>query len=102
WRGWRELPVAGHLEMTVSDRFEAFVREYQDLVFATAVRLLGNPAEAEDVSQNVFLKAFEHFREVDRSPQAAGWLKTVTRNFCLNHMARYRRRWQFFSELEDT
>jgi RNA polymerase sigma-70 factor (ECF subfamily) len=86
--------------MTGAGRFEAFVREYQDMVFATAVRLLGNAAEAEDASQTVFLKAFEHFATVGASPSAAGWLKTVTINHCLNHLARYRRRWTTFSDLD--
>ncbi len=86
--------------MTDADRFEAFVREYQDMVFATAVRLLANPAEAEDIAQTVFLRAFERFDAISTSATAAGWLKTVTTNLCLNHLARYRARWQFFSELE--
>ena len=86
--------------MTDAERFEAFVREFQDMVFATAVRLLGRPAEAEDVSQTVFLKAFERFADIGSSPTAAGWLKTVTTNLCLNHLTRYRKRWQFFSEME--
>ena len=86
--------------MTDAERFEAFVREYQDMVFATAVRLLGRPVEAEDVSQTVFLKAFERFADIGSSPTAAGWLKTVTTNLCLNHLTRYRKRWQFFSEME--
>ena len=81
------------------ERFEAFVRTYQDMVYATAVRLLGNPAEAEDVAQSVFLKAFEQFDSLSTSPAAAGWLKTVARNTCLNHLSRYRSRWRFFSEL---
>ena len=85
--------------MTDAEPFEAFVRSYQDMVFATAVRLLGNPAEAEDVAQSVFPKAFQRFDEIGASPAAAGWLKTVTRNACLNHLSRYRRRWRFFSEL---
>ena len=42
--------------------FEAFVRRYQDMVFATAVRLLGNPAEAEDIAQTVFLQGVRAFR----------------------------------------
>ena len=88
--------------MTDADLFEAFVRRYQDMVFATAVRLLGNPTEAEDVAQTVFLRAFQRFEELGPSPTAAGWLKTVTRNTCLNHLSRYRRRWRFFSELEST
>jgi len=85
--------------MTDADRFEAFVRRYQDMVYGTAVRLLGSPAEAEDAAQTVFLKAFQRFDEVVGSPAAAGWLKTTTRNVCLNHLSRYRARWSFFSEL---
>jgi RNA polymerase sigma-70 factor (ECF subfamily) len=99
-RGRLELTLAGAFEMTDSDRFEAFVREYQDMVFATAVRLLANPAEAEDIAQTVFLRAFERFASIEASATVAGWLKTVTTNLCLNHLARYRARWQFFSELD--
>jgi RNA polymerase sigma-70 factor, ECF subfamily len=86
--------------MTDPATFEAFVREYQDVVFAVALRLLANPAEAEDVAQTVFLKAFERFDEIGSSPAVAGWLKTVTTNACLNHLSRYRARWRFFSEID--
>jgi RNA polymerase sigma-70 factor (ECF subfamily) len=88
--------------MIDADLFEAFVRRYQDMVFATAVRLLGNPTEAEDVAQTVFMRAFQRFEEIGPSPTAPGWLKTVTRNSCLNHLSRYRRRWRLFSELAAT
>jgi len=88
--------------MSDADRFEAFVHEYQDMVFGTAVRLLGNPSEAEDVAQTVFMKAFERFGAVGPGPAAAGWLKTVATNLCLNHLSRYRSRWRFFSELGRT
>src|SRR5262245_16968685 len=85
--------------MTDAARFEALVREYQDMVFAVAVRLLANPTEAEDVAQTVFLRAFERFDEIGTSPTVAGWLKTVTTNVCLNHLSRYRSRWRLFSEM---
>src|SRR5260370_27593417 len=85
--------------MTDVPQFEAFVRRYQDMVYGTAVRLLGSPAEAEDAAQTVFLKAFQRFDEVGASPAAPGWLKTTTRHVCLNHLSRYRARWQFFSQL---
>ena len=75
------------------------MRAYQNMVFTTAVRLLGNQAEAEDVSQEVFLKAYERYAELKSSPTVGGWLKTVTRNLCLNHLTRYRARWRFFSEM---
>ena len=86
--------------MTDADRFEAFVHEFEDMVFATAVRLLGSPADAEDIAQTVFMKAFERFGQLEGNPAAPGWLKTVATNLCLNHLSRYRARWQFFSELD--
>jgi RNA polymerase sigma-70 factor (ECF subfamily) len=88
--------------MDGTERFEAFVRRYQDMVFGTAVRLLGNATEAEDVAQSVFLKAFQRFGDIGDSPSAAGWLKTVVRNACLNHLTRYRPRWRLFSEMDPT
>ena len=80
--------------------FEAFVRTHQDMVFATAIRLLGSAQEAEDIAQHVFLKAFQRFGAVPANDEAAAWLRTVTRNACLNHLTRYRRRWRFFSEID--
>jgi RNA polymerase sigma-70 factor (ECF subfamily) len=85
--------------MTDTEQFEAFMKAYQNMVFTTAVRLLANEAEAEDVSQDVFLKAYERYAELRSSPTVGGWLKTVTRNLCLNHLTRYRARWRFFSEM---
>jgi RNA polymerase sigma-70 factor (ECF subfamily) len=85
--------------MTESHHFEAFMRAYQDMVYTTAVRLLGNEYEAQDVSQEVFLKAYERFGELSQSPTAGGWLRTVARNLSLNHLSRYRARWRFFSEM---
>ena len=73
--------------------------KYQNMVFSTAMRLLANPTEAEDVSQEVFLKAFERFADLRESPTVGGWLKTVATNMSLNHLTRYRSRWSFFSEL---
>lgn len=76
------------------------MRAYQNLVYTTAFRLLGREAEAEDIAQEVFLKAYTHFGELASSPTAGGWLRTVARNLSLNHLTRYRNRWRFFSELE--
>lgn len=78
--------------------FDAFVREYQDMVYAVAVRLLANEAEAEDVAQTVFLRAYERFAELRGEATVPGWLKTVATHLCLNHLQRYRARWRFFGE----
>ena len=68
------------------------------MVFSTAVRLVNNAAQAEDISQEVFLKAYERYEMLQSSPTAGGWLKTVATNLSLNHLSRYRNRWRFFSE----
>src|SRR6516162_1998046 len=85
--------------MTDAQQFEMFMQNYQNMVFSTAMRLVANQSEAEDISQEVFLKAYERFSELFDSPTAGGWLKTVATNMSLNHLSRYRARWSFFSEM---
>ncbi len=75
------------------------MRAYQDMVFSTAVRLTANPAQAEDISQEVFLRAYEGFDQLRSSPKVGGWLKTVATNLTLNHLTRHRKRWRLFSEV---
>ncbi len=97
----RPRPWFSRVRMTTdTTQFEPFLLQYQDMVYATAFRLLGREAEAEDISQEAFLRAWNHWEELAGSPTAGGWLKTVTRNLCLNHLERYRNRWKFFSELK--
>lgn len=78
--------------------FTVFMRRYQDMVFSTAARITANDAQAEDIAQEVFLRAYRDFAQLAASPSAGGWLKTVATNLALNHVTRYRRRWRFFSE----
>ena len=75
------------------------MRAYQDMVFTTAARLVGDDRQAEDIAQEVFLKSYENFEHLRASPSAGGWLKTVSRNLSLNHIFRYRKRRRLFSEL---
>jgi RNA polymerase sigma-70 factor (ECF subfamily) len=83
------------------DEFAGFMRAYQDMVFSTAVRITASEAHAEDIAQEVFLKAYEHFENLRENERAGGWLKTVTRNLSLNHVYRYRHRWRLFSEMRN-
>lgn len=85
--------------MSDVERFEVFLRAYQDMVYATAVRLVGRASDAEDIAQTTFLRAWERFGALRDDPAAGGWLKTVATNLALNHLARHRSRWRLFSEL---
>ena len=69
------------------------------MVFSTAARITASDAHAQDIAQEVFLKAYENFGQLRESPTVGGWLRTVATRLSLNHLSRYRRRWRFFSEL---
>jgi len=89
--------------ISVGDRnaeFTRFMRKYQDMVYSTTARLSGNDAQAEDIAQEVFLRAHRRFDELKDNPRAAGWLKTVATNLTFTHLSRYRKRWVFFSQLQ--
>jgi RNA polymerase sigma-70 factor, ECF subfamily len=86
--------------MTDLDQFAVFMRNYQDMVYTTAARLVGNPADAEDIAQEVFLKAHQRFPAFEGIQHVGGWLRRVATNLSLNHLSRYRARWRFFSELQ--
>ena len=91
-------PVVAPAVSAPADDFTTFMRSYQDMVYSTAARITGNDTQAEDIAQEVFLKAYENFDHLQTSPTAGGWLKTVATNLSLNHVSRYRKRWRFFSE----
>ena len=73
--------------MTAFDRFERQVHEYQDQVYGFACSLLRDDVTAQDVTQDVFIKLWEHRDEVDHD-RALAWLMRVTRNACIDQLRR--------------
>ena len=64
--------------------FGELVRRYQAAVFNVAYRLLGNQSDAEDATQETFLRAFRAFHTFDLERPLAPWLKRIATNVCLN------------------
>lgn len=80
---------------------------YSGLVFPVAVRILGNPAEAEDVMQDVWLQVWRNTASYDeRRGTLAAWLLTITRSRALDAIrsraARSRREEQVKAEAPAT
>ena len=73
--------------MTKTD-FEVAVREHQGLVYSIALNFFHNPATAEEVAQEVFLKLFENCRAVERGPHCVAWLRRTTVHRCIDTMRR--------------
>lgn len=63
--------------------FEALYDEYHRLVYGVAMRMLGDVAAAEDVTQAVFLKIWSS-PQLFESGNFAGWLVRMTRNRTLD------------------
>ncbi|MBI3003279.1 MAG: sigma-70 family RNA polymerase sigma factor, partial [candidate division NC10 bacterium] len=66
--------------------FEALVRRYQGWVFTLALRMVGNRAEAEDVAQEVFLKAYRGLAGFKAASRFTTWLYAIASHHCLNHL----------------
>ena len=70
--------------------FEALVRRHYRAAFAVALALLGNAMDAEDVSQEAFIRALERLDEIRRPERFAAWLLQIVRNRARNYRS-YRR-----------
>ncbi len=69
--------------------FELLMRQHERLVLVTALRLTGNLQDAQDVSQEVFLKLYKNLAKVEAPGALPAWLYRVTVNAC--HDLRRRR-----------
>jgi len=56
-----------------------------DDIYGLAVRMLGNPTQAEDVVQEVFLRLHRSAATLDPSRDPRPWLRTLTANLCRDH-----------------
>ncbi|MGH3975436.1 MAG: RNA polymerase sigma factor [Pseudonocardiaceae bacterium] len=67
------------------DAAAAFVRRHQARVYGLALTIVQQPALAEDVAQDTFVKAWRHAATYDpRRGGAATWLLTITRNAAID------------------
>ena len=65
--------------------WEQIVRQYWRRVFNVAYKFVGRHDEAEDLTQDVFLKIFKSLHTFDRRANFQTWLISVSRNLCIDH-----------------
>lgn len=85
-----EAGLTSGLAMVGKSNFDELIAKYQSMVYRTAWRLLGDAAEAEDISQEVFLKLHSRLDEFQQQPNPSGWLYRVTVNQSLDRIRRRR------------
>jgi RNA polymerase sigma-70 factor, ECF subfamily len=70
------------------EAFAELVNRYKQPVVNLVARMLRDPAEAEDIAQNVFLQVYRSAARYKVSAKFSTWLYTIARNLCLNELRR--------------
>ena len=94
-----DLPAAPDAIETVIERcldgdelaWEDVVRQHWRKVFNVAYKFVGRHDEAEDLTQDIFLKVFRSLHTFDRRANFQTWLVSVSRNLCIDHYRSVRR-----------
>jgi RNA polymerase sigma-70 factor (ECF subfamily) len=79
-------------EVNRSEDFEALVLEHLDMLYAVALRLTRNAADAQDLTQNTVVKALRFHSKFEKGTYIKAWLLTILRNTFINEYRRKARR----------
>ena len=72
--------------------FEELMRSYSGFVYSLAFRMLGRKADAEDVFQETFFRAWSHLRSFRSGGNFTYWIKRIATNLCIDQLKT--RKWQ--------
>lgn len=84
-RKWTdERLIREYLRSRHKDLFGVLVRRHQGQVYSMCVRMLGKPAEAEEVAQDVFIAVYKNLDRFRGDAKFTTWLYRVVVNHCKN------------------
>jgi RNA polymerase sigma-70 factor (ECF subfamily) len=70
--------------MTLAQRVEVCFEQFRDPVFRYLMRLCGDPLQAEELTQEVFLRLYRHLQRGQKASNPAAWLFTVAHNLAID------------------
>ncbi len=70
-----------------TEAFGELVRQTQAAVFNVCYRMLGERREAEDLTQETYLRAYQRLYTFDLERPFLPWVRRVAANLCLNHIS---------------
>jgi RNA polymerase sigma-70 factor (ECF subfamily) len=79
------------------DAFGTLVERYQRPIFSAILQMVGNYQDAKELSQQVFMKAFQSLSSYDPNRKFFSWIYRVAMNESINHL-KARRSWEPISE----
>lgn len=72
--------------------FEEFVSEYEKKIYTLALRQTGNPQDAQDITQEVFLRVYRNIGSFRAESRLSTWVYQITMNACIDAARRRSRR----------
>jgi RNA polymerase sigma-70 factor (ECF subfamily) len=72
--------------------FRAIIKRYKNPVAQIVYKLVRDRSQLEDLTQEVFIKAFQHLNDFDYEHQFASWLFKITNNHCIDYIRKKRLR----------
>lgn len=88
-----EATLARRAQAGDAAAFGELARRYTGAVFNQAYRMLGDAHEAEDVVQEVMLRAYSRINTYDPTRRFVTWLLTIGSNYCIDRLRRRRLSW---------
>ncbi len=89
-RGNAEAALVVAAQMGETSAFDALMRAYRERIFGVVYNLVGNSADAADVTQDVFIKAFTHIRKYNFQSAFFTWIYRIAVREALNFQRRAR------------
>jgi len=74
-----------------TNAFSVLVDRYKDLVFTLAIRMVKNREEAEEVSQDTFIKVYKSLSKFKGNSKFSTWIYKVAYNTCLDRLKKIKR-----------
>ncbi|WP_452598856.1 RNA polymerase sigma factor [Pontimicrobium sp. MEBiC01747] len=71
--------------------FSILVERYKDLIYTLALRMIKNREEAEEVSQDTFIKVYKSLSKFKGDSKFSTWIYKVTYNTCLDRLKKIKR-----------
>jgi len=71
--------------------FKELFDMYKDKVFSTAVRILGNIQDSEDITQDIFIKLFKNINNYRGYSSLSTWIYKVAVNTCLDNLRKWKK-----------
>jgi RNA polymerase sigma-70 factor (ECF subfamily) len=72
------------------DAFRQLVERYQGAVYNLAYRMLGDPGDAEDAAQEIFVRIYRQLGRYDPARKFSTWVLAIATNFCIDQLRRRR------------